>query len=494
MDVETLSRIQFALTAGFHFLFPPISIGFAVFIVIIEALWLKTGDIKYQNAAKFFLKLFGMIFAVGVVTGIVMVFQFGTNWPIYSGFVGDVFGSPLAIEAVFAFFMESTFLGIALFGWNRIGKKAHFFATFMVMVGSHLSAIWIIAANSFMQTPDGFQLEYTDPATAQVIVLPEGTVPTAEQIPHTKARITNFWEMAINHSTLHRLTHTVAASWLAGAFLALGICGYYILKKRKDVPFAKQSAKVALIYAAVAGLAVTLTGHDSMKGLMNTQPEKMAAMEGHYETMSDAPLYLFGWVDEEEREVYGVKANGLFSLLASGSFSATITGLNELPSDEFLQKIQPGATEREMADMRPQYWAPINFVFQTFRGMVYLGGAMGLLIALGLLLWVTKKLFDTNLTLTRLFWLSTIPSVLLPLMASQVGWATAEVGRQPWIVWHILKTQDACTTTAHAGEILASILMFTAIFSLITLVFLYVFFKKIKKGPAIISESTNDAY
>ena len=141
MDVETLSRIQFALTAGFHFLFPPISIGFAVFIVIIEALWLKTGDIKYQNAAKFFLKLFGMIFAVGVVTGIVMVFQFGTNWPIYSGFVGDVFGSPLAIEAVFAFFMESTFLGIALFGWNRIGQKAHFFATFMVMVGSHLSAL-----------------------------------------------------------------------------------------------------------------------------------------------------------------------------------------------------------------------------------------------------------------------------------------------------------------------------------------------------------------
>ena len=148
MDVETLSRIQFALTAGFHFLFPPISIGFAVFIVIIEALWLKTGDIKYQNAAKFFLKLFGMIFAVGVVTGIVMVFQFGTNWPIYSGFVGDVFGSPLAIEAVFAFFMESTFLGVALFGWNKIGKKAHFFATFMVMVGSHLSAIWITTVKS----------------------------------------------------------------------------------------------------------------------------------------------------------------------------------------------------------------------------------------------------------------------------------------------------------------------------------------------------------
>ncbi len=488
MDAELLSRIQFALTAGFHFIFPPITIGFGLFIVLIEGLWLKTGDTRYRRAAEFFLKLFGLLFAIGVATGIVMVFQFGTNWPVYSNFVGDVFGSPLAIEATFAFFMESSFLGIALWGWNRVGKKTHFFSTVMVCVGAHLSAVWIIAANSFMQTPAGFELQKLAVGANGARVwetLPHGTVPAVADIASTKAAITNFWEMALNPSTLDRLTHTLAASWLCGAFLALGICGYYIVKKRADADFAKPCANVALAFGVISSLLMLATGHASARKLAHTQPEKLAAFEAHYETEAHAPLYLFGWVDEKAQTVRGVEVGGWFSLLAYGNTNAVVTGLRDLPTDDFLKKIHPEATAAELADIRPQYWAPINFTFQSFRAMVYLGGAMGFLLAWGCLLWMFKKLLREDFKWARLFWLACIPSVLLPLCASQVGWAAAEVGRQPWIVWHILKTQDAVTTTALPAEILASTLLFVCIFTVLTALFLYVFFKKIKQGPDI---------
>ncbi len=485
MDAEILSRLQFALTAAFHFIFPPVTIGFSLFIVAVEALYLKTGDEKYKRAAAFFLKLFGMLFAVGVATGIVMVFQFGTNWPIYSRFVGDVFGSPLAIEAIFAFFMESTFLGVALWGWNRIGKKAHFVATLLVCVGTHLSSVWIITANSFMQTPVGFELQTQSVVGDTKIweALPEGSVPTPEQIETTKAAITNFWDVIFSPSNFDRITHTIAASWLCGAFLALGVCGYYLLRKREDVDFAEPCAKVALVYAAVAGIFMGLTGHGSARTLATTQPEKLAAFEAQYETKTRAPLYLFGWVHEQERQVSGVEVGGWFSFLAYGDMNATVKGLNELPSDEFLKKIDPEADTAALAELRPQYWPPVGLTFQSFRFMVYLGGLMGVLIAAGLLLWVSKKLFDFENKFTRLFWIAALPSVLLPILASQLGWMSAEVGRQPWIVWYILKTQDAVTPSAGAAEILFTTVLFTLIFTLLSAVFLFVFFRKIKQGP-----------
>lgn len=479
MDVEILSRLQFALTACFHFLFPPISIGFSLYIVAVEAMWLKTGNIKYLNAAKFFLKLFGMIFAVGVVTGIVMVFQFGTNWPIYSTFVGDVFGSPLAIEAVFAFFMESTFLAISLWGWNRVGKKAHFFSTVMVCVGSHLSAIWILIANSFMQTPEGFALQYTDPATLAVSILPQGSVPTGEQISSTKAVITSFWELCTNPSCIDRITHTIAACWLCGAFLGLGICAYYIVRKRTD--FAKSCAKIALSFAALSAGAMFLTGHSSAQGLAVNQPEKLAAFEGHFRTEENAPLWLTGIVDTQNREVRGIKLGGLLSYLAFGSTKARVYGLEDLPTDEFLLKIYPGASKSELEKIRPEYWAPVGFSFHAFRAMVFLGAAMCALIAWGFYLWLSGGLFSDS-KFTKAFYLCCIPSAILPIAASQVGWAAAEVGRQPWIVWHILKTSDAATTSASAGEIIFSIVAFTILFTIISAVFLYAFFKKVKNG------------
>lgn len=481
MDVEILSRLQFALTACFHFLFPPISIGFALYIVIIEAMWLRTGDEKYLAAAKFFLKLFGMIFAVGVVTGIVMVFQFGTNWPVYSTFVGDVFGSPLAIEAVFAFFMESTFLAVALWGWDRVGRKAHFFSTVMVCIGSHLSAIWILIANSFMQTPAGFRLQYTDPLTGVSALLPEGAVPAAAQIPHTKAVITSFWELCTNPSCLDRIFHTVSACWLCGAFLALGICAYYIIRKRTN--FAKPCAKIALAYAAVSAATMLLTGHSSAQSLAVNQPEKLAAFEGHYRSGKNAPLWLTGIVDGQNRKVYGIPLGGWLSYLAFGSAEAKVAGLEDLPPDEFLLKIHPGATPEELEKIRPQYWAPVGFSFHSFRIMVFFGSAMGAIIALGLLLWIRGRLFDANCKLSKVFLYCCVPSVALPIAASQAGWAAAEVGRQPWIVWRVLKTSDAVTTAASAGEILLSTAAFTAVFTIVSAVFLYAFFKKIKAGP-----------
>ncbi len=500
MEVDLLSRIQFAITAGFHFLFPPISIGLGVFLVLVEAMWLKTGDEKYKQAAKIFTKLFAVIFAVGVVTGIVLEFEFGTNWPIYSNFVGDVFGSPLAIEAVFAFFLESVFLGVVVWGWDKIGKKKHFVATLLVCIGAHLSAVWIIAANSFMQTPDGFVLEYKNPATAAnwtiatnsfmptpdgknpstgaVEILPENTVPTIEQIANTRAVISDFWDMALNASTLDRLFHTVAGAWVCGAFFVLGICGWLILKNKTN--FAKPCAKLALIFSVVGVLATMFTGHESAKLLATTQPEKLAAFEGHFNTEENAPLYVIGWVDEEARQTYGLKVDGFFSLLAFGSLDKEVKGLKELPSDDFLRKIYPNATKEKLAEVRPSYWAPVNFCFQSFRIMVYLGSAMVVFVLLGLFLWGRGKLFSTDSKLTNWYWKFAMFSLILPMLACQIGWAAAEVGRQPWIVWHILKTSHAVTTVATAGEILASIIMFTAIFLLIASFAIFVLLKKIK--------------
>lgn len=477
MEIDILSRIQFAITAGFHFLFPPISIGLGLFLVLIEGAWLRTGDEKYLVAAKFFTKLFVVIFTVGVATGIVLEFEFGTNWPIYSNFVGDVFGSPLAIEALFAFFMESVFLGLVVWGWDKLSKKAHFVSTCLVCVGAHLSAVWIIAANSFMQTPDGFALEYTSP-NGIVQTLPEGIVPSADQIASTRAVITDFWDMALNASTTDRLFHTISSAWLCGAFFALGVCGWLIL--RHKTKFAKPCAKIALVMSAVSVLFMMFTGHESARTLATTQPEKLSALEGHFKTEQRAPLYLVGWVDENARTVRGIKADGLFSFLAFGSFDKEVKGLNDLPSDEFLRKIYPNATTQELAEIRPQYWAPVGFCFQTFRIMVYLGIAIVAFVVWGFWLWIRNKLFDTQAKSTRLFWKFSVWSFLLPIIASQVGWAVAEVGRQPWIVWHVLKTSDAVTTTVTASEILFSIILFTTIFLLIATLAVWVLCKKIK--------------
>ena len=284
MDVLTLSRIQFGATIAFHYIYPPLSIGLGIMLVLMEGAWLKTGNNLYHQMARFWTKVFALTFAIGVATGIVMEFEFGTNWATYSRFVGDVFGSALAAEGIFAFFLESGFLAVLLFGWNKVGRKMHFFSTCMVALGAHFSAVWIVVANSWMQTPAGYH------------IVGEGM--------HARAEITDFWQLVFNPSSMDRLFHTVCGAWCAGAFLVVSVSAWYLLKG-KHIEFARKSLKLGLTVALVSTVLQAVTGHKSAQGLEKNQPAKLAAFEGLYETTSNAPLVLLGWAGQFEREPAG---------------------------------------------------------------------------------------------------------------------------------------------------------------------------------------------
>lgn len=445
MDVELLSRIQFALTVGFHYIYPPMSIGLGLLLVIMEGMYMKTKDIRYHNMTKFWVKVFALIFALGVASGIVMEFQFGTNWASYSRFVGDVFGSALAAEGIFAFFLESGFLAVLVFGWDKVKPRTHFISTIMVAFGAHLSAIWILVANSWMQTPAGFH------------IVGEGTMARAE--------VTDFWGVVFNPSTLERLSHTISAAWITGAFLVLSVSAYYLIKNRHNF-FAKQSIKIALVVAAFATLLQLFTGHSSGVQVAETQPAKMAAFEGHYET-APADLYLFGWVDEANNKVYGLKVPGMLSWLIYGDSKKPVTGLNEFPKED-----------------RP----PVQIVFQAYHIMVAIGMLLILITYLGVFFWWRGKLENVRWYHHVLVW-----SVLLPQMANQIGWIAAEVGRQPWIVYGIMRTKDALSKTVNSSEVLFSLILFTAIYLLLFLLFLFLLDRKIKHGPDAYEEG-DDVY
>ena len=437
MDVLTLSRLQFAATISFHYLYPPLSIGLGVMLVLMEALWLKTGQPVYHQMARFWTKVFALTFAIGVATGIVMEFEFGTNWATYSRFVGDVFGSALAAEGIFAFFLESGFLAILLFGWDKVGRKLHFFATCMVCLGAHFSAIWIVVANSWMQTPAGYHL-----------------------VGHglqTRAEITDFWAMVFNPSTVDRLFHTLCGAWQAGAFLVVSVSAWYLLK---GLPreFARSSLRVGLVVGLAASLLQLLSGHLSAVGVTRNQPAKLAAFEGRYLTRSNAPLSLVGWVDEKnERFVFNVEIPGMLSWLAHGSTAATVTGLEAF---------------------KPEDRPPVNFSFQLFHLMVTIGFAMILIAALGFLYFWRGSLFEKRWML----WLLVL-SVLGPQLANQAGWFAAEVGRQPWIVYGLMRTPEGLSAVVKADAVLTSLILFTLIYFLLFAVFVYLLNDKIQHGP-----------
>lgn len=449
-EVELLSRVQFAITAAFHFLYPPMSIGLGIALIIMEGMYLKTKDKKWEELTRFWVKIFGIIFATGVASGIVMEFQFGTNWAPYSRFVGDVFGSALAAEGIFAFFLESGFLAILLFGWNKVKPRTHFISTILVTFGAHLSAVWILVANSWMQTPDGFHL-----VTRQV---GDATV--------TRAEIVDFWQVVFNPSTIDRLTHTIIASWLTGAFLVMSISAYYILKNR-HLEHAKSAIKVGLVIAVVASLLQLLTGHSSAVGVSKNQPSKLAAMEGLFETKSHAPLHILGWVDEKEQKVkFGIAIPGLLSWLVHFDSSKPVVGMDQIPQEN-----------------RP----PINIVFQSFHIMVAIGMLLILISIVGIILWATNKLWNA-----RWFLWILVFAVLLPHIANQTGWITAEVGRQPWIVYGLMRTSDAFSKNLSPGSVWFSLILFTFIYLLIFILFLYLLDRKIKQG--IIPEAVPDIY
>jgi cytochrome d ubiquinol oxidase subunit I len=436
MDVLILSRIQFTLTVAFHYIYPPLSIGLGIMLVIIEGLWLKTGNPIYHQMARFWTKVFALTFAIGVATGIVMEFEFGTNWASYSRYVGDVFGSALAAEGIFAFFLESGFLAVLLFGWNRVSRKVHFLATCMVCLGAHFSAVWIVVANSWMQTPAGFK------------IVGEGF--------KARAEVTDFWAVVFNPSSMDRLFHTLCGAWQAGAFLVVSVSAWYLLKKL-HTDFAKNSLKVGLAVAMVASLLQLISGHGSAVGVAKNQPAKLAAFEGLYDTMPHAPLTLFGWVDDKQEKVHGVAIPGMLSLLTHNDVNKPVTGLREFKKED-----------------RP----PVNLSFQFYHIMIAVGMSLIGVAFLGLLYYWRGTLFEKR----WLLWLLAL-SVLGPQIANQAGWFAAEIGRQPWIVYGMLRTSEGLSAVVKSEVVLSSLILFTLIYCLLFAVFIYLLNDKIKHGP-----------
>lgn len=437
MDLEILSRIQFAFTISFHYIYPPLSIGLGLMMVLMEGNYLRTGNKQYEQLARFWTKIFAITFGLGVATGIVMEFEFGTNWAAYSRFVGDIFGSALAAEGIFAFALESGFLGVLLFGWNRVKPVVHFISTLGVWLGSMFSAVWIVIANSWQQTPAGYHL------------VGEGM--------QLRAEVTDFWAMVFNPSSVDRILHVWIGALIAGAFLVMSVHAWYLLRG-KFVDISKKAFVMALSVVAVVSVLQLITGHSSANGVATHQPAKLAAFEGHFDGSAPADLYLFGWVDKENQQVYGPYVPGGLSFLLHNNFDTGVPGLNDMKQDEIPTQV--------------------NAIFQFYHLMVAFGLYFIVLSLFGLYLWWRGKLFDYR----WLLWVFVF-SVILPQLANQFGWFAAEMGRQPWVVYGLLRTSEAFSATVTAQQVLFSLIMFTLIYALLFVLFLYLLDKKIKAGP-----------
>jgi len=436
MDPVFLARIQFAMTIGFHYIFPPMTIGLAWLIVVIKTLHLRTGSEIYKTMARFWIRIFAVSFAIGVATGIVMEFQFGTNWAQYSRFVGDIFGAPLAAEGLFAFFLESTFLGLLVLGENRLSDRAHWFSALMVAVGATLSAFWIIVANSWQQTPAGYH------------------------IVNGRAELTDFWAAVFNPSTVPRYFHTISGAVITGAFFMLGLSAWFMLRKR-HTEFAQRSAKIALVVGFISALSQLPLGHHHAVQVAETQPAKLAAFEGLFETQKRAPLLLFGIPNaEEERTDFAVGIPSGLSVLMGGT-DTEVKGLKDFPKEN---------------------WPPMLLTFASFHLMVYLGGFFILFSGMGLFFLWRKTLFDKSWYLKIAFY-----SIPLSFIANELGWIAAEVGRQPWIVYGVMFTKDAISVTVPAGQILFSIILFSLIYVLLFSVWVFLLKHKLEKGPEVVA-------
>ena len=446
MDVEVLARIQFAFTIAFHYIYPPLSIGLGLIMMIMEGMYLKTRDKRYEQMTRFWIRIFALIFGIGVATGIIMEFEFGTNWATYSKYVGDIFGSALAAEGIFAFALESGFLGILLFGWNRVKPGVHFFATIMVFFGSMFSAVWIVVANSWQQTPAGFH------------IVGEGM--------NARAEITDFHAMIYNPSSVDRMLHVWIGAFLAGAFLVLSINAWYIIRN-KHLSIARPAFKIALLVATFFSLAQLFVGSKSAEGVSKNQPAKLAAMEGHFDSSAAAPMYLMGWVNKEKQVTTGLRIPGGLSFLTSGDFNTPIKGLNSFKKDE-----------------RPPQ---VNAVFQFYHIMIAVGMAMIALTLLACWYWKRGTLFSKKWLMYIFVW-----SVLLPQIANECGWFTAEMGRQPWVVYGLLKTSDALSKTVTAHQVLFSLILFALTYALLLVLFLFLLNRKIQHGPETDSRSDDD--
>ena len=426
MSALTLARAQFALTIMVHYLYPVLTMGLGVVLVIVATLRLRRPDEVFDRMTRFWTHIFGVVFAGGVATGIVMEFEFGTNWAGYSRFVGDIFGAPLAAEALIAFFMESSFLGILLFGEKRVSRRTHWFATLMVALGATLSAFWIVAANSWQQTPAGFH------------------------ILHGRAELTDFWAAVFNPSTPLRFLHAVLGSWVTAAVFVGSLSAYYLLRGRHQ-EFARRSLRLALVFGLVAIAAEVVVGDAHTRQVAHTQPEKFAAIEVLHHTQAGAPLAVVGQPLPE------VLLPKLLSFMTYFDFDARVTGL-----DSFAPEDRP----------------PVTATAMSFHAMFWLGLGLGVVLALGVFLWWRGRLFVSRRYLKVLCYCMPIPFVV-----NEVGWVTAEVGRQPWSVYRLLRTEEAFSRTVPAAQVAISLLMFVVIYmGLLGLTF-HLVRKKVLEGP-----------
>jgi len=431
MDALFLSRLQFAVATLFHFIFVPLTLGLVVLVAIMETRYVQTGDEEYKRMAKFWGKIFVINFVVGVVTGLTLEFQFGTNWAGYSRYVGDIFGSLLAIEATVSFFLESTFIGIWLFGWKRLSPKVHCLAIWLVALASNISAYWILTANSWMQNPVGY-------------VIRGG-----------RAELQDFWAVITQPYAILMFFHVIAAAYILAGFFVLGVSAYHILRKQ-NVAFFTRSFRMAALFTVIFALSEIVIGDVHGKLMARTQPTKLAAMEAVWDTVKGAPFYMM-LIPNEKNERNTVEALAIpkfLSWLALDSWDAEIKGLKEWPAAD-----------------RP----PVTLTFLSFRIMVGLGFLFALV---SILTWLRRNKLEQSPTLLRLL----IWMIPLPYLAAAFGWVVTEVGRQPWIVYGVMKTADAVSPIA-TYQVAISLAAFIVVYSLLGIACFYLIIKHARRGP-----------
>jgi len=441
MEALEIARWQFGITTVYHFFFSPLTMGLAALTAILHTFYYRTGSLDYKRLTKFFGKLFVIIFALGVVTGIVLEFQFGMAWSGYSRFVGDIFGIPLAIEALLAFFLESTFIAVWLFGWNRLPKGVHLLSIWLVAIGSNLSALWILIANAWMQVPVGY-------------VLNEG-----------RAELSDFVAVMLNEQMFVMAQHTIIAAFTTGGLFMLGISAWHILRKNQVEIFSK-SAHIALVFTAVSSLLVATTGHKHAQHTVKHQPMKMAAMEGMWESEKPASFSLFAVIDQESKtSLRELKLPYMLTVLAYNNLTSEVKGLNDLQK-EYEEKYGPG-----------DYLPPVAIVYWSFRFMVGLGMLFILFSIFGLVQWWRKKL-----TISKLYLRMATIIMFLPLLANTLGWIVAEMGRQPWIVHGLMFTRDGVSPNVSSVSMALTTIVFTLVYGLLAAVAVYLIHRFAKQG------------
>ena len=454
MDALDLARLQFAVTTVYHFFFVPLTLGLSILVAIMQTFYYRTGDPVYKRMTKFWGKLFIINFAMGVVTGIVLEFQFGMNWSEYSRFMGDIFGAPLAIEALMAFFMESTFLAIWLFGWDKLPKGLHLASIWLAALGANISALWILIANSFMQEPVGYVLR------------------------NGRAEMNDFVELITNPNVRVQFPHVFTSGMATAAFFVLGISAWHLLRQKGEhQEFFSRSFRIAAVYGLVAVVLVILVGHSQAQHMVETQPMKMAAAEGLFQSEDPAALSLITIGDWKQREeVFSIRLPRMLSLLAYNRLDGEVKGIHDLQA-EYEETYGEGQN----------YIPPVALSYWSFRAMVGSGFLMLALAGIGLYL-VLKDRFAAN----RRFLQALVLAIALPYIANTAGWLLTEVGRQPWIVFGLQRTEDAVSPNVSTGMVALSLVLFTLIYGALMAVDVYLLRRIAQQGPVDDDSSAAD--